>query len=221
MTGFLFVFFVLIVIACVIVFVVKAFLTSILWGLGVFFVPFVEIIFAVKHWDRVNGTVLTFFAAWVGIFLVGVVGPPDDSPLQQEIASEQSELSPPRAGLFGDSEPATSSSTPWQPSNSSVHEPRPARGDQGISAPPPTIVTKLGARDVEEAPYYEMGTQELLANIDEIRDRRVRVVYGSDRVAEGYPEQDGDQLLVSRRQYGGHFSVHVPIADIQSIEVVR
>jgi hypothetical protein len=73
MYGTLFVAFALIIFFCGILFLIKAFSTSLLWDLGVLFVPFVEIVFAVRHWDRVKGTVLTFLGAFAGMFALAVI----------------------------------------------------------------------------------------------------------------------------------------------------
>ncbi len=45
---------VLVVLVCNVFFIIAAFSESILWGLGVLFVPFVSIVFLVLYWDRVR-----------------------------------------------------------------------------------------------------------------------------------------------------------------------
>ncbi|MBK8479377.1 MAG: hypothetical protein IPL39_24780 [Opitutaceae bacterium] len=45
---------VLVVLVCNVFYIIAAFSESILWGLGVLFVPFVSIVFLVLYWDRVR-----------------------------------------------------------------------------------------------------------------------------------------------------------------------
>lgn len=57
---------------------VAAFKTSILWGLGSLFVPFVILIFVVMHWDETKKPFLYSLAClpvWLlGFFLMGMGG---------------------------------------------------------------------------------------------------------------------------------------------------
>jgi hypothetical protein len=53
-----------------VILLVKAFQTSVLWGLGYLFVPFVALIFVIMHWDD---TKKPFLYSLVG-FVVCVVG---------------------------------------------------------------------------------------------------------------------------------------------------
>ena len=55
-----------------ILFIWRAFQTSILWGLGVLFVPFVHIIFLIAEWDRAKRPF--FWQLWgVALVLVGAL----------------------------------------------------------------------------------------------------------------------------------------------------
>lgn len=57
-------------------FLVVAFRESILWGLGCLLVPFVGIIFLIKHWDIAGKPFLIQLAGWVPILIgVAITGP--------------------------------------------------------------------------------------------------------------------------------------------------
>jgi hypothetical protein len=51
---------------------VKAFQTSVLWGLGYIFVPFVSIIFVILHWQDTKKPFL-YLLAGLAVFTVGAV----------------------------------------------------------------------------------------------------------------------------------------------------
>ena len=51
---------------------IKAFQTSVLWGLGSLFVPFVILIFVIKNWDDTKKPFLYAVGGWV-VMIIGVV----------------------------------------------------------------------------------------------------------------------------------------------------
>jgi len=51
---------------------INAFKTSILWGLGALFVPFVSLIFAIMHWDE-NKKPFLISLAGIVVVVVGVM----------------------------------------------------------------------------------------------------------------------------------------------------
>ena len=53
---------------------IKAFQTSILWGLGSLFIPFVILIFVVMHWDLTKKPFLYSLGCWVVMLIGGVLG---------------------------------------------------------------------------------------------------------------------------------------------------
>jgi hypothetical protein len=55
-----------------IVLLVKAFQTSILWGLGYLFVPFVSLIFVVMYWNDTKKPFL-YMLGGLAVFVVGIV----------------------------------------------------------------------------------------------------------------------------------------------------
>ena len=55
-----------------IVLLVKAFQTSILWGLGYIFVPFVSLIFVVMYWNDTKKPFL-YMLGGLGVFVIGIV----------------------------------------------------------------------------------------------------------------------------------------------------
>ena len=61
---------------------VKAFQTSVLWGLGYIFVPFVSLVFVVVHWDVAKGPFLRllisipFLALGMALMPESMVTPP-------------------------------------------------------------------------------------------------------------------------------------------------
>jgi len=55
-----------------IVLLVKAFQTSILWGLGYIFVPFVSLIFVVMYWNDTKKPFL-YMLGGLAVFIVGIV----------------------------------------------------------------------------------------------------------------------------------------------------
>ena len=52
--------------------VVNAFKTSVLWGLGAFFIPLVAQIFAIMNWETNKTAFLTWLAGLV-LYIVGIV----------------------------------------------------------------------------------------------------------------------------------------------------
>ncbi len=57
---------------------VKAFQTSVLWGLGSLFVPFVSLIFVIAHWRDAKKPFLIHLGG-VALIIVGVVLSPNQS----------------------------------------------------------------------------------------------------------------------------------------------
>lgn len=58
--------------------IIAAFRTSILWGLGYLFVPFVALIFIIVHWDVAKRPFLLSLIAipfYLGGFMLGAAGP--------------------------------------------------------------------------------------------------------------------------------------------------
>jgi hypothetical protein len=55
-----------------VILLVKAFQTSVLWGLGYIFVPFVSLIFVVLHWQETKKPFL-YLLAGSAIMVVGLV----------------------------------------------------------------------------------------------------------------------------------------------------
>ena len=55
---------------------VEAFKTSVLWGLGSMFVPFVSLFFLIKHWDVAKKPFLISLCA-IPFYIVGVILAPD------------------------------------------------------------------------------------------------------------------------------------------------
>jgi hypothetical protein len=55
-----------------IVLLIKAFQTSVLWGLGYLFVPFVSLIFVVMYWNDTKKPFL-YMLAGLAVFVLGMV----------------------------------------------------------------------------------------------------------------------------------------------------
>jgi len=55
-----------------VILLVKAFQTSVLWGLGYIFVPFVSLIFVIMHWQETKKPFL-YLLAGSAIMVVGLV----------------------------------------------------------------------------------------------------------------------------------------------------
>jgi len=53
---------------------IKAFQTSILWGLGSLFIPFVILIFVITHWNETSKPFLYAVGSWVLMIIGGVLG---------------------------------------------------------------------------------------------------------------------------------------------------
>ena len=53
---------------------IKAFQTSVLWGLGSLFIPFVILIFVIKNWDDTKKPFLYYLGGLVLLIVGGVVG---------------------------------------------------------------------------------------------------------------------------------------------------
>ena len=59
-----------------IILLVKAFQTSILWGLGYIFIPFVALIFVFMHWDVAKKPFLMSLLS-IPFFIIGIILAPD------------------------------------------------------------------------------------------------------------------------------------------------
>jgi len=55
-----------------VIILIKAFQTSLLWGLGSLFIPFVILVFVIKNWDDTKKPFLYAVGGWV-LTIVGVV----------------------------------------------------------------------------------------------------------------------------------------------------
>ena len=55
-----------------VIILIKAFQTSLLWGLGSLFIPFVILVFVIKNWDATKKPFLYAVGGWV-LAIVGVV----------------------------------------------------------------------------------------------------------------------------------------------------
>ena len=59
-----------------IILLVKAFQTSILWGLGYIFIPFVALIFVIMHWEVAKKPFLMGLLC-IPFFIIGIILAPD------------------------------------------------------------------------------------------------------------------------------------------------
>ncbi len=72
-----------------VVLIVRAFQTSVLWGLAYLFVPFAALVFVVKYWDETKKP-FAILMSGLGILLLAVLITPDRSPVEAEtVATEK------------------------------------------------------------------------------------------------------------------------------------
>ena len=57
-----------------VIILIKAFQTSLLWGLGSLFIPFVILIFVIKNWADTKQPFLYAVGGWVLMIVGGVLG---------------------------------------------------------------------------------------------------------------------------------------------------
>ena len=57
-----------------VIILIKAFKTSLLWGLGSLFIPFVILIFVIKNWADTKQPFLYAVGGWVLMLIGGVLG---------------------------------------------------------------------------------------------------------------------------------------------------
>lgn len=63
----------LVILVCQILFVVAAFSESVLWGLGVLFIPLMPLVFSIKNWEVVKKPILVSFLVGLPMIVAGVV----------------------------------------------------------------------------------------------------------------------------------------------------
>ncbi|HAR45258.1 MAG: hypothetical protein A2X56_14915 [Nitrospirae bacterium GWC2_57_13] len=69
-----------------IILLVKAFQTSVLWGLGSIFVPFVSLLFVILHWDVAKKPFLMGLIS-IPFFVIGILFMPDSMMQQVPVSS--------------------------------------------------------------------------------------------------------------------------------------
>lgn len=71
-----------------IILLVKAFQTSVLWGLGYLFIPFVSLIFIIVHWN-VAGKPFLMSLVGVPLIIIGFLIMPDVMSLLESLSESQ------------------------------------------------------------------------------------------------------------------------------------
>ena len=119
---------------------VRAFKVSVGWGLGVMFVPFVSLLFVIKHWEDTKGPFLAGLAGGAVMFMGAMFGAMTATPEAPATAAET--RSAPRSSDDDDDEDATSYASA-APTPASYQPPPSAYTPSSTPAynPPPTPAT--------------------------------------------------------------------------------
>ncbi len=193
---------------------IAAFRVGVGWGLAVLFLPFANIVFAVKYWDKaklgillqLGGTALAtvaVFAFGLGAVMAGRGGGFEGSDLP----------------MFGGAVEPTPAASPATPTPPPAPEPAPT-----VYLPEALVDYTPAARPVMPRPT--VGPEEefvlTLQNASQRVGWTMRVTTTDGRTFEGdLRSVDDRSMTFERRLNTGSMTFPIPIADIQKLELVQ
>jgi hypothetical protein len=204
--------------------IVKAFQVSPLWGLAVLFIPFANLVFIAKYWAYTRVPALVMIFAFIAVWVVFLASDDGAQPLPQapvavsEPAGRSQSSADEEPGGLVDEAPQAQSTEPLREAPLRDNARREVRETQDGF---PVIVTTLGAGEDLDPELQELTTEQILARLDQLSTRRIRVVYEDGQVSEGLLRREGEWLVISRQAQGGLFERKIRLSDIEGLQVVR